>query len=93
MRYVEMTIEDALKHCNKNQKVLVAVQDLEKEDSNILFEKKDRNEYCEIFDDVKTVVSIFDDFMKQLRLFTEKQPIPHVEPKGIQKIVLLKEIC
>ena len=29
MRYVEMTIEEAMKRCNKNKKVLVAIQDLE----------------------------------------------------------------
>lgn len=26
MRYVEMTIEDAMKRCNKNVKVLVAIK-------------------------------------------------------------------
>lgn len=91
MQYIEMTVEDAFKRCNKNDKVLVAVQDLEKEDCDIVFVKKERNEYQSIFNDVQTVVSACDDFVKQLRLFTEKQTMPTIEKKGIQKIILLKE--
>lgn len=91
MRYVEMTIEEAIKRCNKNDRVLVAVQDLEDDNVDIVFIKKRRNEYDSIFEDVKTVASICDDFVKQLRLFTEKQNIPNIEPRGIQKTILLKE--
>ena len=91
MRYVEMTIEEAMKRCNKNKKVLVAVQDLEDDNVDIAFIQKGRNEYQTIFEDVKTVASACDDFVKQLRLFTEKQNIYNVEPRGVQKIILLKE--
>ena len=91
MKYVEMTIEEAMKRCNKNKKVLVAVQDLEDDNVDIAFVQKGRNEYQTIFEDVKTVASACDDFVKQLRLFTEKQNIYNVEPRGVQKIILLKE--
>jgi len=91
MQYIEMTIEEAMKRCNKNKKVLVAVQDLEDENVDVVFNIKRKNEYQSIFDDVKTVASICDDFVKQLRLFTEKQNIPNIEPHGFQKIILLKE--
>ena len=91
MKYIEMTIEEAMKRCNKNKKVLVAVQDLEDENIDIVFVKKEKSEYEEIFEDVKTVASACDDFVKQLRLFTEKQNIYNVEPHGLQKIILLKE--
>ena len=91
MRYVEMTIEEAMKRCNKNKKVLVAVQDLEDDNVDIAFVQKGRNEYQTIFEDVKTVASACDDFVKQLRLFTEKQNICNIEPRGFQKIVLMKE--
>ena len=91
MRYVEMTIEEAMKRCNKNKKVLVAVQDLEDDNVDIAFVQKGRNEYQTIFEDVKTVASACDDFVKQLRLFTEKQNICNIEPRGFQKIILLKE--
>ena len=91
MRYIEMTIEEAMKRCNKNKKVLVAVQDLEDDNVDIVFVQKERNEYQTIFEDVKTVASACDDFVRQLRLFTEKQNIYNVEPRGLQKIILLKE--
>lgn len=91
MQYIEMTIEEAMQRCNKNKKVLVAVQDLEEEDVDIVFVKKTRNEYQEIFNDVKTVASACDDLVKQLRLFTEKQNIYNIKPHGLQKIILLKE--
>lgn len=90
--YVEMTIEEAMKKCNKNTKVLVAIQDLEKEDDEIVFVQKKKREYDSIFEDAKTVLSMCDDFIKELNVFTEKQPdIYNIRPHGLQKIVLLKE--
>ena len=56
MKYVEMTIEEAMKRCNKNKKVLVAVQDLEDENIDIIFLKKEKSEYREIFEDVKQLL-------------------------------------
>ena len=91
MRYVEMTIEEAMKRCNKNKKVLVAIQDLEDENVDVIFVQKERSEYQSVFEDVKTVASACDDFVKQLRLFTEKQNILNIEPRGRQKIILMKE--
>ena len=91
MKYVEMTIEEAMKRCNKNKRVLVAVQDLEDDNTDVIFVRKERSEYRTIFEDVQTVASICDDFVKQLRLFTEKQNIPDIEPHGFQKTILLKE--
>lgn len=91
MKYVEMTIEEAMKRCNKNKRVLVAVQDLEDDNTDVIFVRKERSEYYKIFEDVQTVASICDDFVKQLRLFTEKQNIPNIEPHGYQKTILLKE--
>ena len=91
MRYVEMTIEEAMRRCNKNKKVLVAIQDLEDDNVDTVFVQKERSEYQLMFEDVKTVASACDDFVKQLRLFTEKQNIFNIEPRGRQKIILLKE--
>lgn len=90
--YIEMTVEEAMKKCNKNTKVLVAIQDLEKEDDEIVFVQKKKREYDSIFEDAKTVLSMCDDFIKELNVFTEKQPdIYNIRPHGLQKIVLLKE--
>lgn len=92
-QYVEMTIEEAMRRCNKNKKVLVAVQDLEdSKPVSLDYVLKDRSEYPAIFEDVKTVTSICDDFVKQLRLFTEKQNIPNIKPRGQQRIVLVQEL-
>lgn len=91
MKYVEMTIGEAIKYCNENDKVLVAIQDLEDNNVDIVFAQKKKEEYNEIFEDVKTVASLCDDFVKQLRLFTEKQDIRNIRPYGLQKIVLLIE--
>lgn len=92
MQYVEMTVEEAMKKCNKNTKVLVAIQNLEEnEDQDVVFVIKKREEYKTMFDNVKTVASLYSDFVKQLNLFTEIQDIYNVKPQGLQKIVLLRE--
>lgn len=91
MRYVEISIEEAMKRCKKNAKVLVAEQDLEHEDCDIIFVTKGRKDYNELFKDIQTAASLSDDLVKQLRLFTEHQDILNIEPHGIQKIVLLKQ--
>ena len=91
MKYVEVSIEEAMKRCKKNAKVLVAVQDLEDNNVDVVFIQKGRNEYQSMFEDVKTVASACDDLVKQIRLFTEKQNIYNIEPRGIQKIILLKD--
>ena len=91
MKYVELTIEEAMQRCDKNAKVLVAIQDLKDTKANVSFVKKERKEYPEIFEDIQTATSLCDDFVKQLKLFSEKQDKHNIKPKGIQKIVLLKE--
>lgn len=91
MRYVEMTVEEAMTKCKKNAKILVAIQDLEDTNSDIIFVQKRENEYKEVFEDIKTAASICDDFVQQLKLFTEKQDIRNIRPYGIQKTVLLRE--
>lgn len=91
MRYVEVSIEEAIKRCKKNAKVLVAEQDLEHEDCEVVFVSKGKNEYNSLFEDIKTAASLSDDFVEQLRLFTEKQEIPNIRPHGIQRIVLIRD--
>lgn len=91
MKYIEMTVEDAMKYCNKNDKVLVAIQDLESEDMDITFVSKRRHEYGDIFRDAKTISSMCDDLIKELSVFTEKQDLTSIQPRGLHKIVLLRE--
>ena len=91
MKYVEVSIEEAMKRCKKNAKVLVAEQDLENDDCEVIFISKGKKDYGELFKDVQTAASLSDDLVKQLRLFTEHQDILNIRPQGIQKIVLMRE--
>lgn len=91
MRYVEIPIDEAIRKCKKNAKILVAIQDLKDDDVDIVFVQKKSSDYQEVFEDVETVASLCDDFVKQLKLFTEKQDIKNIQPYGLQKTVLLKQ--
>lgn len=91
MRYVEVSIEEAMKRCKKNAKVLVAEQDLENEDCDMIFVSKGRKDYDDLFKGIQTAASLSNDLVKQLRLFTEHQDIPDIRPHGIQRIVLIKD--
>jgi len=91
MQYIEMSLEEAMRRCKKNAKILVATQDLTEDDADIIFIQKRGSDYKEVFEDVKTVASLSDDLVKQLNLFTEKQDIMNIRPYGIQKIVILRE--
>ena len=91
MKYVEVSIEEAMKRWKKNAKGLVAEQALESDDGEIIFISKGNKDYGELFKDVQTAAALSDDFVKQLRLFTEHQDILNIRPQGIQKIVLMKE--
>lgn len=88
---IEMPIEEAMKKCKKNTKIWVATQDLTNEDTDVIFVQKRGSDYKEVFEDVKTVISLYDDFINQLRLFTEKQDIRNIRPYGLQRTVLLRE--
>lgn len=87
---IEMTVEDALRLCGKQGKVLVAVQNLEDTDCSVSFITKKKDEYEKLFEDVQTVASHMDNLVKQLRCYTCKQNIMDIKPKGVQKTVLLK---
>lgn len=91
MQYVEMSVEEAMKKCKKNAKILVAIQDLADDSIDTVFIQKRGNDYKDVFEDVKTVASLCDDFISQLKLFTEKQDIRNIRPYGIQRTVLLRE--
>lgn len=90
MKYIEMTLEEALKYNVKT--VLVAVQDLEKKNECVSFEKKDRKEYEKIIKEAATLVKVSDDFVNQLRAFSKEQTdIRKITPHGKLNTILLKE--
>lgn len=93
MKYVEMTTDEAIEVLknSKGKKVLVAIQDLEK-DEPAMFCPKLKTECFSLFENAETTISVCDDLIKQLRLFTEQQrDIMNIEPHGIQKTILIKE--
>ncbi len=93
MKYIEMTTDEAIEVLkqSKGKKVLVAIQDLEKDESPMFYPKL-KTDCASLFEDVETTISVCDDFVKQLRLFTERQrDIMNIEPHGIQKTILIRE--
>lgn len=92
MRYIEMTIDEAIDVLKKSKgkKVLVAIQDLEK-DEPALFSPKLKSDCLIMIEQAKTISSVCDDFVEQLRLFTEKQlDLRNIRPEGLQQTILLK---
>lgn len=93
MQYIEMTIDEANEYCKENNcpTVLVAVQNLEKEEIP-LFVRRNKLACEKILEDAETIARVYDDFVNQLRVFTEKQvDIRYIEPHGILSTILLKE--
>lgn len=93
MQYVEMTIEEANKYYkgSTGKTVLVAVQDLE---SNEVaeFVRRGKSECENILNEAETIARVYDDFINQLRVFTEKQPdIRNIISRGKLSTILLKE--
>ena len=91
MKYVEMTTDEAIEVLKKSKgkKVLVAIQDLEKDESP-MFCPRLKADCVSLFENAETTISVCDDFVKQLRLFTEQQrDIMNIEPHGIQKTILI----
>ena len=92
MRYVEMSTDEAIEMLKKSKgkKVLVAVQDLRTEES-ALFYPQNKSDCYLMIEKAETIASACDDFVKQLKLFSEKQrDIMNIVPKGTQKTILLK---
>ena len=94
MKYVEMTIEEALEYNkgNKSKIVLVAVQDLEKDEEDVVFIRRSKLECENIIKEAETIARVYDDFMNQLRVFNKKQlDIRNIRPYGRLSTILLKE--
>ena len=92
MRYVEMTIEEAVKYC-KGKKVLVAEQDLEKNRDEVVgFERKTFQECKDIIEQSETIAKMCDDFLNQLRVFSEKQDVMNIRPVGRMSTILVQEV-
>lgn len=92
MRYVEMSTEEAIEMLKKSKgkKVLVAVQDLNDE-KPALFYPQTKSDCLLMIREAETISSACDDFVRQLRLFSEKQrDLMNIVPEGLQRTILLK---
>lgn len=92
VKLVEVTIEDALKLCkgNTQQKVLVAVMDLEDQCGGIAsFHAKDKTECKRIIRESETVAEMRDEIVNGLQCFSEKQDLKRIEPRGISHTILI----
>ena len=92
MRYVEMTTDEAIEMLKKSKgrKVLVAVQDLKTEEP-ALFYAKPKSDCLLMIKEAETIASACDDFVKQLRLFSEEQrDLLNLIPEGLQRTILLR---
>ena len=92
MKYIEMTTDEAIEVLKKSKgrKVLVAIQDLQN-DEPVSFFPKLKSDCFLMIKEAETISSACDDFVKQLRLFSEKQrDLMNIIPEGIQKSILLK---
>ena len=92
MKYVEVTIEQALEinKGDKNSKVLVAINNLE-EDDVVAFVRKTRTECENIIKDAQTLVHNCDDFMDSLMCYSKKQEdIRSIRPVGILSTILME---
>lgn len=92
MRYVEMSTDEAIEMLKKSKgkKVLVAVQDL-KTDEAAFFYPKTKSDCLLMIKEAETIASACDNFVKQLKLFSEEQrDLMNIIPKGSQRTILLK---
>lgn len=92
MKYVEVTIEQALEmnKGDKNSKVLVAVNNLE-EDDVVTFVRKTRTECENIIKDAQTLVHNCDDFMDSLMCYSKRQEnIKSIRPVGVLSTILME---
>lgn len=92
MKVIEVSSERAIEllQKSKGKKVLVAIQDLECDDI-VPFSPVLKKECESMIEDAETLISLADDFVKQLRLFTEKQnDLENIRAVGHQQIILLR---
>ena len=89
--YIELTTEEAIEMLKKSKgkKVMIAVCDLEKENVEKFFVRL-KTECVELINTAETIASLYDDYIKQLHLFSEKQNLQNIEKRGKQNIILLK---
>lgn len=91
MQYVMVSAEEVNKIAKRGAVVLLAVTDLETNDCNVEFKKQTFGECENLIKEAETIARVYDDFVNQLRVFSEHQiDVINYEPKGRLGTILLK---
>lgn len=93
MEYAIMTLEEAKKVARKDAVVLVAIQDLENPDCNESFNPKKFSDCHNILEEAATIAKVCDEFVAQLRVFSETQTdVINYMKKGKLRTILFPKI-
>lgn len=94
MKYVEMTIEEALAYNKGNKKsiVLVAVKNLKDQENDEIqsFVKRTKGDCATIIKEAETIALACDDFMNMMKCFSAKQDLRHIRPVGKVSTILME---
>lgn len=91
MQYIMVSIEEAKKIAKKDAVVLIAINDLEANDCNVEFTRKRFGECEKLIKEAETIARVYDDFINQLRVFSEKQSdVINYKHHGKLSTILLK---
>ncbi|WP_099467816.1 hypothetical protein [Konateibacter massiliensis] len=92
MQYIMMSMEEAKKVAKDDAIVLLAVSNLETDDCNTEFKKRNFRDCEKLIQEAETIARVYDDFVNQLRVFTAKQvDVINYEPRGKLSTILLRE--
>lgn len=91
MEFKVMTTEKAIEELQKSKGkvVMVAIKNLE-EDEDVNFSPTLKKDCETLINKAETIISACDDFMRQMRLFSTKQDLRHIDLHGTQGTILLK---
>lgn len=88
---IEMTIEDALKYFNGNQKekVLVSVYNMEDQYGIASFQTTDKKDCEAIIRKAETIAKMCDDLVEGVKCFSVKQDLKRIKPRGVSHTILV----
>lgn len=87
--YIKTTLEEARRLVKSDATVLVSVQDLEKDDCNVEFERKKFYECSNLIERAETIAKVCNEFANELRCFSHIQDdLYNITPKGEMSTIL-----
>lgn len=88
---IEMTIEDALKYFDGNQKekVLVSVYNMEDQYGIASFQATNKKDCEAIIRKAETIAKMCDDLVEGVKCFSVKQDLKRIKPRGVSHTILV----